>query len=88
MLRHDLILTPNHFNSQHANAYLCPGDPSCPIVPVVIGDENKSSQFARHLLSEGVLAVSLAFPVVPKGQGWYNNHPVYHNPTPNLLKTI
>ena len=45
------------------------GDSCCPIVPVVIGEENKSSQFARHLLSEGVLAVSLAFPVVPKGQG-------------------
>ena len=69
MIKPDLILTSNHFNSQHTNAYLCPGDPSCPIVPVVIGDENKSSQFARHLLSEGVLAVSLAFPVVPKGQG-------------------
>ncbi len=42
-----------------------PGDH--PIVPVMIGDAVKASQFAAELNVRGVYAVSFSFPVVPRG---------------------
>jgi glycine C-acetyltransferase len=38
-----------------------------PIVPVLLGDEELAAEFARHLLDLGVYAVSLAYPIVPRG---------------------
>lgn len=38
-----------------------------PIVPVMIRDDAKASQFAHDLLEEGIYAVAFSFPVVPKG---------------------
>ena len=38
-----------------------------PIVPVLLGDEDLAARFARQLLEVGVYAVSLAYPIVPRG---------------------
>jgi glycine C-acetyltransferase len=39
-----------------------------PIIPVMIGDAKKASEFADALLQEGIYVVGFSFPVVPKGQ--------------------
>ena len=39
-----------------------------PIIPVMIGDAKKASNFADALLEEGIYAIGFYFPVVPKGQ--------------------
>ena len=43
-----------------------PGDH--PIVPVMLGDENRAVRFSQELRREGVLAVGFTYPVVPRGR--------------------
>lgn len=38
-----------------------------PIVPLMVRDTSKTSQLARHLFNNGILATGLNYPVVPKG---------------------
>jgi glycine C-acetyltransferase len=38
-----------------------------PIIPVMIGDAKKASEFADALLAEGIYVIGFSFPVVPKG---------------------
>lgn len=38
-----------------------------PIVPLMIGEADRAKEFASRLFQEGVFAVALCFPVVPKG---------------------
>ncbi len=40
---------------------------SHPIVPVMIRDDAKATEFARSLLEEGIYAVAFSYPVVPQG---------------------
>ena len=44
------------------------GNSETPITPVIIGDEARSMQFSDRLFEEGVFAVGLAFPTVPRGK--------------------
>ena len=44
------------------------GNSETPITPVIIGDEARSMQFSDRLFKEGVFAVGLAFPTVPRGK--------------------
>ena len=39
-----------------------------PITPVIVGDAALAHQFSRELFAEGVFAMSLGFPTVPKGK--------------------
>jgi glycine C-acetyltransferase len=39
-----------------------------PIVPLLVRDTPRTHQLVRHLFEEGVLAVGLTFPVVPRGE--------------------
>jgi glycine C-acetyltransferase len=39
-----------------------------PIVPVMIGDEAQAMRFSDRLFEEGVFALGIAFPTVPRGQ--------------------
>jgi len=39
-----------------------------PITPVIVGDAAVAHQFSRELFAEGVFAMSLGFPTVPKGK--------------------
>ncbi|MBT1516860.1 glycine C-acetyltransferase [Bradyrhizobium sp. SRL28] len=38
-----------------------------PIVPIIVGEADRATALAEHLLQNGVLAVAFAYPVVPKG---------------------
>lgn len=44
------------------------GRSQTPITPVMIGDAKKSSEMSRRLFEEGVFAMSIGFPTVPRGQ--------------------
>jgi glycine C-acetyltransferase len=44
------------------------GHSETPITPVIIGDEGQALQFSDRLFDEGVFAVGLAFPTVPRGK--------------------
>ena len=39
-----------------------------PITPVMVGDEGKAQQLQRDLFEEGVLALAIVFPTVPRGK--------------------
>ncbi|HEV2439262.1 MAG TPA: glycine C-acetyltransferase [bacterium] len=44
------------------------GTSETPITPIMIGDEAKAMRFSDRLFEEGVFALGLAFPTVPRGK--------------------
>lgn len=44
------------------------GMTATPIVPVMLGEASLAKQFSRRLFEEGVFAMALGFPTVPKGK--------------------
>ena len=44
------------------------GRSETPIVPVMLGEATLAREFSRRLFDEGVFAMALGFPTVPKGQ--------------------
>lgn len=45
------------------------GHSQTPITPVMVGDEEKTMQFSKLLLDNGVYVSAIVFPTVPKGKG-------------------
>jgi glycine C-acetyltransferase len=45
---------------------LVPGEH--PIIPIMLGDAQLASEFARQLLDEGVYVIGFSYPVVPQGK--------------------
>merc|ERR1712151_895372 len=43
------------------------GHSETPIIPVMLGDEDKAKAFSAKLFEEGVFASAICFPMVPKG---------------------
>jgi len=43
------------------------GTSESPILPVIVGSSSLATQFADRLLDEGVFAVAIGFPIVPRG---------------------
>jgi glycine C-acetyltransferase len=39
-----------------------------PITPVMLGEAKLAQDFSRHLFQEGVFAMAIGFPTVPRGQ--------------------
>ncbi len=44
------------------------GVSTTPITPVMLGEAPLAQQFSRELFEEGVFAMSLGFPTVPRGK--------------------
>jgi glycine C-acetyltransferase len=44
------------------------GNSETPIVPIMVGDTQKAIKFSQMLFKEGVFALSIGFPTVPKGK--------------------
>ncbi|MCG2726074.1 MAG: glycine C-acetyltransferase [Elusimicrobia bacterium] len=44
------------------------GNSGTPIVPIMVGDTQKAIKFSQTLFKEGVFALSIGFPTVPKGK--------------------
>lgn len=51
------------------------GKSETPIIPCIIGDENKTQQFSDALYEKGVYAKAIVFPTVPRGTGRVRNMP-------------
>lgn len=45
------------------------GKSETPITPIMIGEENKTMEFSKNLLKNGVYVSGIVFPTVPKGKG-------------------
>lgn len=57
-----------NFCKQMSGAGFSVGDGSHPIVPIMIGDEQKTMEMARRMNEEGIFVVGFSYPVVPRGQ--------------------
>lgn len=44
------------------------GESETPITPVMVGDSEKAVKFSKQLFEEGVFALSICYPTVPKGK--------------------
>lgn len=49
------------------------GNSETPIVPAMIGDSNKAKRLASRLFEEGVFAMSIVYPMVPRGEARIRN---------------
>ncbi len=55
-----------------------------PITPIITGDEGKAQQLQRELFDEGVLALSVVFPTVPRGKARIRTMPNASHTKPEL----
>lgn len=68
-LRFNLDRNIKHFSrSLNRIGPIVPNDHISPIFPVVIGDENKMGAIMRHLISDGIFALPVCYPVVAKNR--------------------
>jgi len=49
------------------------GNSETPIVPAMVGDSNKAKRLASRLFEEGVFAMSIVYPMVPRGEARIRN---------------
>lgn len=52
------------------------GHSETPITPVILGDEEKTQEFAKRLIENGVYVKPIVFPTVPLGTGRVRNMPM------------
>jgi glycine C-acetyltransferase len=57
-----------YFKAEMKNAGFDTGQSVTPITPIMLGEAPLAQQFSRDLFEEGVFAMSLGFPTVPKGK--------------------
>ena len=57
-----------YFKAEMKNAGFDTGQSVTPITPIMLGEAPLAQQFSRELFEEGVFAMSLGFPTVPKGK--------------------
>lgn len=63
-----LWVNARHFKAEMKNAGFDTGQSVTPITPIMLGEAPLAQQFSRELFDEGVFAMSLGFPTVPKGK--------------------
>ncbi|PCS23106.1 glycine C-acetyltransferase [Candidatus Enterovibrio escicola] len=68
VLRAKLWDNVNHFRARMSEAGFTLEGANHPIIPVILGDDKVSADFAERMLKEGIYVVNFSFPVVPKGQ--------------------
>jgi glycine C-acetyltransferase len=66
-LRKNLHDNTSFFRKEIKNLGFSILEGSHPIIPVMIRDDAKATEFARSLLEEGIYAVAFSYPVVPQG---------------------
>jgi glycine C-acetyltransferase len=57
----------NYFKKKMKEAGFNTWKSQTPIIPIVIGDEKKTQEFARRLFDEGIFVQAIVYPTVPKG---------------------
>ncbi len=63
-----LWVNARYFKAEMKNAGFDTGQSVTPITPIMLGEAPLAQQFSRELFDEGVFAMSLGFPTVPKGK--------------------
>jgi len=58
----------NYFKDELTKRGINIGNSKTPIIPIMIGDEEKAKNFSQKLKECNILASSIVFPVVPKGK--------------------
>jgi len=58
----------NYFKGEMKKLGFDTGVSETPITPVMLGEAPLAQQFSRELFEEGVFAMSIGFPTVPKGK--------------------
>jgi glycine C-acetyltransferase len=58
----------HYFKAELKDAGFDTGQSMTPITPIMLGEALLAQQFSRELFEEGVFAMSLGFPTVPKGK--------------------
>ncbi len=58
----------NYFKKEMQNLGFNTGFTQTPIVPVMLGEAPLAQQFSRRLFEEGVFAMAIGFPTVPRGK--------------------
>lgn len=66
-LVHKLWDNANYFRAGMQRLGFDTGKSQTPIVPVMLGDAGLAKEFSRALFDEGVFAMSIGFPTVPRG---------------------
>ncbi len=56
------------FKTELKKAGFDTGDSETPITPIIVGDGDKATEFSKRLFEEGVFALAIKFPTVPKGK--------------------
>ena len=66
-LRTKLWGNTHYFRGEMKQAGFAVPDSAHPIVPVILGDAEKTQRMARAMLDEGIYVVGFSYPVVPEG---------------------
>ena len=57
-----------YFKKEMANLGFDTGQSVTPITPIMLGEAPLAQQFSRALFEEGIFAMALGFPTVPRGK--------------------
>jgi len=69
----DLWRKREYFQSELVDLGFDTGESETPIIPVMIGDSNTAKAFAERLFEHGVFALSIVYPMVPRGEARIRN---------------
>lgn len=58
----------NYFKSEMQHLGFDTGNSVTPITPIMLGEASLAQEFSRELFNEGVFAMSIGFPTVPRGK--------------------
>ena len=64
------------------------GKSQTPITPVMVGDEKKAKELSKMLFEEGVFALAIVFPTVPKGKARIRTIVTSDHTQENLQKAV
>lgn len=67
-LRETLFINTHHFRQQMTERGFKIKNGIHPIVPIMIGDEQRTGQMAKLVNERGIFAVGFSYPVVPRGE--------------------
>jgi len=69
----DLWDKRDYFVSELESIGFDTGDSETPIVPAMVGDSGKARTLAERLFEEGVFALAIVYPMVPRGEARIRN---------------
>ncbi|HDN79062.1 MAG TPA: aminotransferase class I/II-fold pyridoxal phosphate-dependent enzyme, partial [Chloroflexi bacterium] len=58
----------NYFKTEMRNLGFATGKSVTPITPIMLGEAKLAQEFSRRLFEEGVFAMAIGYPTVPRGK--------------------